>query len=58
MFIDGTCEKQELRQEFHVSSSRETPFTPKGANHNSGPMAINIQPLRGWTLNGVKTLGD
>ena len=53
MFIVGAGETQELRLEFHLHSGSETHFTPKGVSINTNPMAINIQPLRGWTLNGV-----
>ena len=28
--------------------SRETHFTPKGVRICGGPIAINMQPLRGW----------
>ena len=30
-----------------MASSRETHFTPKGVSIGAGPLAINIQPLRG-----------
>ena len=34
-----------------MPSSRETHFTPKGVSIAAGPMAINIQPLRGCSTN-------
>ena len=59
MFIAARARRRELRQEFNVPASGQPHFTPKGVSICAGPMAINMQPLRGcwcWSSGALCSL--